>query len=238
MPTSIVEKLYHGHDPRDAPAYLLSEAAHHLRLPLATVRSWVVGRTYKTRAGPTSSEPLIDIADAQNRLLSFRNLLELHVLSALRRTHHVEMPSVRAAIKFLKDYYRTDHPLLDQNMLTDGKDLFIEKYEHFVNISRQGQMEMRQVLEIHLQRIEWDRSGTPVRLFPFSRDRYERSPRVIAIDPRIRFGKPCLAGTGIPTTILAERYSAGDSISELAQDYGRLPCEIEEAIRYESRMAS
>ncbi len=182
--------------------------------------------------------PLIPIADPKNRLLSFRNLLELHVLSALRRTHRIEMPSVRRAIKYLKDRFRTDHPLLDRQMLTDGKDLFIEQYEHYINISRHGQMEMRQVLEIYLQRIEWDEAGSPIRLFPFTRGRFEQSPRLISIDPVVRFGKPCIAGTGIPSAIVAERYEAGDSISELAKDYGRSTFEIEEAVRYESRIAS
>jgi uncharacterized protein (DUF433 family) len=42
-----------------------------------------------------------------------------------------------------------------------------------------------------------------------------------------------LAGTGIPTAIVAERYKAGESIDELAEDYGRSRKEIEEAIRCE-----
>ena len=41
------------------------------------------------------------------------------------------------------------------------------------------------------------------------------------------------AGSGIPTTIIAERYKAGESVDELADDYGRKRLEIEEAIRCE-----
>ena len=78
-------------------------------------------------------------------------------------------------------------------MLTDGSDLFIDQYGHLVNISRDGQMEMKQIMDIYLNRIEWDLSGPPNRLFPFSRERYEQSPRIVSIDPRIRFGKPVSA---------------------------------------------
>ncbi len=90
----------------------------------------------------------------------------------------------------------------------------------------------------YLKRIERDQSGTPIRLFPFMRDRYEESPKFISIDPKICFGKPCISGTRIPTAIIIERYQAGDSIGLLTKDYGRNGAEIEEVIRYESRIAS
>jgi uncharacterized protein (DUF433 family) len=40
-------------------------------------------------------------------------------------------------------------------------------------------------------------------------------------------------GTGIPTAVVAERYKAGETIDELAQDYGYQRLGIEEAIRCE-----
>ena len=60
-----------------------------------------------------------------------------------------------------------------------------------------------------------------------------REPKVVVIDPRISYGRPVLAGTGIPTAVVAERYKAGESIDELAEDYGRSRKEIEETIRCE-----
>jgi uncharacterized protein (DUF433 family) len=230
--------IYGGRRPDDVPTYFIAEAAHHLRLPTATVRSWVVGRDYQTRAGAASFEPIIEIADPKNRLLSFRNLVELYVLSSIRRVHKVELQAVRRAIKYLKQRLRSEHPLVDRQMHTDGKDLFIEQYGQLVNISRDGQMEMREVLSIYLRRIHRDREGNPDRLYPFTRGRYEISPRLVSIDPRIRFGSPCISRTRIPTAIIAERHQAGDSMGLLAEDYGRPLAEIEEAIRYESRIAS
>ncbi len=53
------------------------------------------------------------------------------------------------------------------------------------------------------------------------------------IDPEVQFGRPVLAGTGIPTLVIANRYKAGESITDLARDYDRPEAEIEEAIRYE-----
>jgi uncharacterized protein (DUF433 family) len=230
--------IYDGQKPSMAPIYSLADSAHYLRLPKATIRSWVIGREYPTRSGPTTFLPLISIADPQRRLLSFRNLVELHVLSSIRRNHKVELHAVRSAISYLKEKFGSEHPLLHPNMYTDGKYLFIDRYANIINISNNGQMEMKQIMSMYLNRIEQDESGLPVRLFPFSRDNYERSPRFISIDPKIRFGKPCIFGTRIPTKIIAERHQAGDSISLLACDYDRKTDEIEEAIRYESRVAA
>jgi uncharacterized protein (DUF433 family) len=42
------------------------------------------------------------------------------------------------------------------------------------------------------------------------------------------------AGTSIPTAVLHERWKAGDSITDLAEDYDRPAAEIEEALRYEA----
>ena len=55
----------------------------------------------------------------------------------------------------------------------------------------------------------------------------------VVIDPRIQFGRPCLTGTGITTSIIAERFAAGETIAEIAADYDREAADVEEAIRYE-----
>jgi uncharacterized protein (DUF433 family) len=49
----------------------------------------------------------------------------------------------------------------------------------------------------------------------------------------IGFGKPVIAGTGISTAIIASRFNARESIAGLAEEYGRTPQEIEEAVRWE-----
>lgn len=52
-------------------------------------------------------------------------------------------------------------------------------------------------------------------------------------DADVSFGRPVLEGTGIPTAIVAERYKAGETIEELADDYERPSRDIQEAIRCE-----
>jgi uncharacterized protein (DUF433 family) len=143
------------------------------------------------------------------------------------------LKAVRKAIEYLRGRFQTDHPLLSNQMLTDGRDLFINHYGKLVSITEDGQLAMREIMDIYLKRILWDKSGMPFRLFPFTRGSYRESPQIISIDPKIRFGKPCISGTRIPTAIVSERHQAGDSIEFLAKDYGRDEQDIEEVIRYE-----
>ena len=217
-------------DVLDVPAYTILEAAHHLRLPVTTVRDWLLGRTYPTSEGARRALPVIKIAGRKDHMLSFRNLVEVHVLSAIRREHKVRLREVRKAILYLKRQLGTEHPLADQQMSTDGTDLFIDQYGKLVAVSRDGQMAIREVLAEHLDRIERNPRGAAVRLFPFSG---RPEARAVVIDPMLKFGRPCISGTGIPTDIIAGRFQAGDTIEEIAADYGRPATDIEEAIRFE-----
>jgi uncharacterized protein (DUF433 family) len=166
-------------------------------------------------------------------LLSFTNLVEAHILDAIRKQHDVPLHKVRRAISFLERQFGSRHPLAEQRLETDGKNLFVQKLGQLINISQDGQFAMRQMLDAHLRRIEWDEEGFAARLYPFTRKREAQEPKVVVIDPYCSFGRPVLAGTGIPTAIIAERYKAGESIDQLADDYGRQRLEIEEAVRCE-----
>ena len=220
-------------DLREMPAYGINEAAHYLGIPKATLRSWVLGRPYPTGAGERFFRPIIELPDGEQWLLSFENLVEAHVLDAIRRVHGVTFWRVRKAVEYLKTKLASKHPLAEQKFATDGVDLFVEVFGRLVNVSREGQLAIRDLIQAYLQRIERDPIGAPVRLYPFTRERKPDEPKIIVIDPSISFGRPVLVGTGIATTIIAQRYQAGESVEELAEDYGRSRSDIEEAIRSE-----
>lgn len=229
-------KLYNGKDPRNLPAYTLGEASRYTTVPFHTLRSWVSGRTYVTGSGTKFSKPLVVRPDISNSLLSFTNLIEIHVLGAIRRKHEVPMPKVRKALDFIAQRFNSRNPLAEHVFETDGIDLFIERYGKLINVSRGGQMAMREILQVYLKRIERDENGLARQLFPFTRlsvDNRRDDPKIVAINPRVAFGKPVIAGTGIPTSIIAERYKTGESIGEIADDYRRDFIEVEEAIRCE-----
>ena len=212
------------------PAYSVLEAAHYLGIPASTVRYWAAGR-------PGVSRALIEAAGIAPVSLSFINLVELHVLGAIRREHEISLPKVREAIQFLEAHYKSPHPLASHQLETDGLDLFVERYGRLINISQDGQVAIREVLEASLKRIERDTAGIPIKLYPFTRSKVQHAPKLVVIDPTLSFGRPVIAGTGLATEVIAERYKAGESVEDLVQDYGRPKAEIEEAIRCELEAA-
>jgi len=238
MTRQIDRDPYRGRSPREIPAYSPFEASHYLRVPENTIRNWAFGYSYGTRNGKVArTKPLIKTADIRQHLFSFINLLELHVISALRRDHNVQMLKIRRAIGYLEAKLKSPHPLIDEEMETDGTDIFVSRYGSLINASRDGQLAMKALLQAHLKRLERDEQGVAIRLFPFTRKRDAgttvEAPRLIAIDPAVAFGRPVIVGSRVPTSEIAERFQAGESPSELAEDFGRTEEEVWEAIRCE-----
>ncbi len=160
-------------------------------------------------------------------------------MAAIRRRHGVKLPKVRAALDYVKRQFQIERPLIDETFQTDGMDLFVERYGDLINASREGQRAMKEILCVYLKRIERDSKGLPIKLYPFTRDTESDSPpktdpRVVVMNPAISFGRPVIEGTGIPVSSIYERYKAGDSIAELAQDFRLGTSAIEEAIRCEA----
>ncbi|MBN8473702.1 DUF433 domain-containing protein [Sulfuritalea sp.] len=225
----------------DNPAYTASEAARILGLPVATLKAWSFGQVNRTPAGELRKfHAVIRPADAKRRLLSFANLCELHVLSAIRRQHKVSLPKVRASVEYVREKLGSDRPLLDRDFKTNGVDLFVRHASKLLNVTKQGQEALRGDFELALARIERDGRGAPIRLFPFSRSsQTERNqPRTVVIDPHLAFGRPVISQIAVPTAIIIDRFRAGDSMAEMAGDYGVREEDIEEALRFEQRLAA
>src|SRR5436190_12847879 len=100
----------------EAPRYSVAEAAHHLHLPRATLRSWVLGRRYRTLAGPRQWLPVIELPDRDDRRLSYSNLVEAHVLRALRAEHGLRVKEVRKAIDLASRRYSIRRLLLSEQL--------------------------------------------------------------------------------------------------------------------------
>lgn len=234
---------YGGRSPRQIAAYDSFNAAHYLRIPEKTIRNWAFGYAYGTRSGRRMrTKPLFEVAEPAKHLFSFENLIELHVLGALRREHNVEMQKIRRAVEYLQEKLNSPRPLLEKVMETDGTDVFVTELGHLINASQHGQLAMKILLQAHLKRIERDGHGLPIRLFPFTRPNSAEpsdveAPRLIVIDPAIAFGRPVIARSRVPTAEVFERFRVGEQPDELAADFGRTKEEILEAIRCEATAA-
>jgi uncharacterized protein (DUF433 family) len=217
----------------ERPRYTLAEAARYVRISQTTLRSWVAGRNYETAGGVRQSLPLILRPDPADARLSFPNLIEAHVLRALRTRHEVPMAAVRTALDYAENEFRIKRLLLRDDLKTAAGSVFLEYLGEIVDLGRSGQIVLKELLNAHLKRIDRDAAGLPLRLFPVNTARGLDGPKIVSIDPLISFGRPIIAGKGVRTQTIVERLDAGETREVVAADYQLEDHEIDEAILYE-----
>lgn len=206
-------EFYGGLQPGDVPLYTLAEAARHLRLPPSTLRWWARGRKQDGYAAVISGAP--------SALLSFNDLIELYVIKALTRSRSVPLRAVRRAVDFAAREMHVERVLLSEDLFTFGDKLLLRHLGDLVDISRSGQVALQQVVESYMERIERSESGLPLKLYPgFTLESRVDTVFPISVSPLVAFGAPTITGTGIKTSVVAARVDAGESPSELAQEYG------------------
>lgn len=211
---------------RDVPTYELAEAAHYLHLPKSTLRNWV--------SGHASFKRVIDVPDKKHpSMLSFTNLVEAHMLATIRRKHKIALQHIRPAIDYLKREFGASHPLATMPLEADEVNLFVRVAGEVLNISKQGQIAMKEAVEAHLHRVERASDNAPIVLYPFVGGDYTIDRKPVMFTPDISFGRLVISNTGVPTSEVASRWFAGETINELAGDYRLSADAIEDAIRFE-----
>lgn len=231
-------------DQRLAPSYSIEEAAGYLRIPISTLRAWTLGR--RKASGDGSYEAVLRFVDPTLRRLSFYDLVEAHILrAAIER--NVPLQQLKRGLRYLRQKHPNNlRPLLSYNFRTDGKYLLVggmlgskaKDREALVNASVHGQLEMTSILGEHLQLLHSfdeyfslvgrDRSKMPDTLFP------KDGGKIVSITSGVFSGRPVIEGTRIPTSVVAQRFNAGEDLITLAKDYRISKEKIEAAIKYET----
>jgi len=144
------------------------------------------------------------------------------------------MHQVRPALAYVQRELEIQRPLADASFATDGVSLFVDQLGRLVNVSKNGQLALAEILATYLKRVERDPRGVPIKLYPFTRKAVTAdAPAPVEINPTVAFGRPVLRDRGVATAVLADRFKAGDTLAELAADYDVATEQIEEAIRVE-----
>lgn len=175
-------------DPNELPRYSVAEAARYLELPATTLRSWVAGRRYPVASGQKNWAGLIERPDAVDSRLSFSNLIEAHVLKALRRQYQVGMKEVHKALDYAREDLGVGRVLLSRELRMTKGNVFLEYLGQLLNLGRGGQAAMPEILAAFLERVEWGRGalrcGFLLRPVPMS-PRRRKSSRSIPRSPSV-----------------------------------------------------
>jgi len=148
----------------------------------------------------------------------------------------ISMQAIRHAIAYISDKFPSPHPLITNHFYTNGKQLFIKIIEGdlgaqlVINLSQLGQLGFESILDAYLKRIDRDSQGMPLKVYPLRNIRDD--DRSIVIMSNVASGRPTIAGTGVRAEAVWHRSQAGESVSDLSDDYGIDPSVIEKAISY------
>jgi uncharacterized protein (DUF433 family) len=214
-------------DVKLSPAYSVAEAARYLAMPTATLRSWfagIEGQHFKA---------VIRWEVARDHRLSFANLVEAHVLRALRTRHGISMPNVRKAIQYVQEKENIKRLLRHPGLRAAPGRLFLKKYAELIELAPSAQHVIEKAFENYLAAVVQDPQGVPIKLYPWIPDPQAGPKTSVLIDPLVSFGRPVTSPREITTAVLADQFDAGASIEELAQDYGLSPQAIEDALAFE-----
>ncbi len=229
----------------DTPLYTVAEAARCLAVPTTTFSNWAKGYVRRSRDRTSVGQPLLSLVDTSGPQPSvpFIGLAEGMVLAAIRRSG-VPMQRIRPALLALQDSIGVHHALASKSLYTDGAEVLYDFAQEHSDSSaaasakdlvvlRSGQRVFTDVVADYLQRIEYSADGYARLLHLPGYDR-----RQVVVDPARSFGQPMFIHGGARVADVIDRFQAGESLSDLAEDFGVPIDELEDAVRVASRRAA
>jgi uncharacterized protein (DUF433 family) len=221
-------------DPRVARAiFTLREAAGYLGVPKSTIHEWA-------RPGGDRS-PLITVfpRHGKDATVPFLGFAEAYVLSAFRKAG-VPLQRIRPAVEALSPEIGLERALASRRLYTDGAEVLFDyaTARHDDDVlelvaPRTGQYQFSELVRDYLQRISYGDDGWATRVeLPI----YGRAP--VVVDPEVAFGLPIITDGGARVEDLVDRFLAGDTITEIAEDFAVPVDHVEDVIRVATRLAA
>ena len=154
------------------------------------------------------------------------------VLGKAARSRSAACKRIRAARAYAQNELKSEYPFAEYSFKENARHLYLD--------AQQVDLKANTVLEADEGgQLEWESIIGRFREFEYERNialRWhvagEGSP--IIIDPRISFGAPAVSGT--PTWIIRGRFEAGESNSDIADDFGLKPDEVRQALKFEEEL--
>jgi len=208
------------------PAYTYADAARYACIPTQTVRNWFRG-VYSL--GHTM-HPVF--GEVPHNGLSYLQLVEVAFVAEMRRVRGLKLSALRIAYDHVRKELGIDYPFAQERFLTDGTDLFIAALDDprlVVSASTPGQRAWREAIEACAHSFDYI-NHLALRWHPMGRDF-----RII-IDPRVSFGRPTIEDTGVPTEAIADRWTAGEDVESLVDDFRLSREQVKDALWFEKKI--
>lgn len=205
------------------PSYQVREAAAYARIAPQTVNAW-----HKIETAM--------LTERQKRApLSYMQLIEVAVVAAFRKMD-VPLKRIRAAREYAQQTLKSEFPFAEYRFKEEARHLYLDSGEvddikpgTVAQADQGGQLEW-QIMIGRLREFDYEKHGIVLQWHVAGRG----SP--IIIDPRISFGAPAVKGT--PTWIIKGRHEAGETDSDIADDFGLKIDEVRQAIKFEESVGA
>ena len=231
--TSSADKTMAADDPRLGRAlFTLRETAGYLDIPPSTIHAW---------ARASGASPLITLLPRRGAeaTVPFLGFAEAYVLSAFRRAG-VPLQRIRPAVDALKRSFGIEHALASERLYTDGAEVLFDYVTRRAQgdplelvVVRTGQHQFSELIREYLTLITYGSDGYASRVrLPSYRD------AEVVVDPKVAFGLPLVVHGGARVEDLVDRFLAGDSVADIAYDFGVSAQEVEDVIRGATRTAA
>jgi uncharacterized protein (DUF433 family) len=214
----------------DRPLYSIPEAARYLGLSARTLKRWLEGAKIRGRFYP----PVIRSKPTGLESVTWAEFVEAGFLREYRG-QRVPLQQMRPFIDSARRTFGVPYPLAHFKPLIDGKELVyslqleakLPSSLYLVRLgARKGQVQWAEPVAAFLEKVEFAPGEDFVgRILPLGHS----SP--IAIDPALAFGIPQVGG--VRTELLAEAADTGESVEQIAADYGLGTFDVQAALDWE-----
>jgi uncharacterized protein (DUF433 family) len=212
------------------PAYRFSEAAQLAQTTYQNISRWFQGYS----APGHQMRPVLP-SDGSG-LLSYLQLVEVAFVATFRK-QGLSLDALRRAHAYCVKTLNSEYPFAELRFTTDGVHLFHTLAEFadgpfqreepmLIATETGGQMAWVAAVTDRINQFEYEQ-GLAMRWHPRGPD------SVILVDPRIAFGAPIIADTGVPTWVIKDRFAAGETLEEIEEDFGVPRAQLEAALTFE-----
>ncbi len=213
------------------PMYGVGQAAGLLELPTDTVRRWLDG--YERQG--VHYAPVVRVEPTGEDIVTWGEFVELGYLREYRRKK-VPLQQLRVVIDRLRDAYGVPYPLAHVKPYVAGRALVLQVQEEaglpealqMVTIVG-DQLLLAEPAQMFYDKVEFAEE-IAVALRPMGKK------SSVELSPERAFGMPAVVGRNVRTEVLYELWQAGEPVDDIAEGYDLEPVQVEDALRYESRL--
>jgi uncharacterized protein (DUF433 family) len=202
----------------------VGEAASYARVAPQTVAAWHKRKTSGKHSLLSAKQPREGI--------SFLQLIELAVVADMRKLG-VKLSEIELARSYFKTATGLEFPFAQLRFKSDGADIFSEIEgalgetieDKVLSANHGGQYTWTEMLTSRFKEFNYDDSGAVIAWKVAGPD------KEIEINPKLAFGAPQVGG--VKTGILKARWTAGEEVDEIAEDFSLSEQQVLQALIFE-----